>query len=107
MTIEHQAIPGPAPRGRGGALRAAPSGQPAEQALSYRGVEIRIAVQRTPDYVFGRADLLDGQHYLGRLSIGNPSATPEQVQQRLAALARARVDVSKVLAAAKDAGEAL
>ena len=66
-----------------------------EQAMSYRGVDIRIAVQRTPDYVFGRADLVAGEHYLGRLSIGNPRATPQQIQQRLAALAQARVDIAK------------
>ena len=66
-----------------------------EQAMSYRGVDIRIAVQRTPDYVFGRADLVAGEHYLGRLSIGNPRATPQQIQQRLTALAQARVDIAK------------
>nr|WP_145549434.1 hypothetical protein [Variovorax boronicumulans] len=66
-----------------------------EQSMSYRGVDIRIAVQRTPDYVFGRADLVAGEDYLGRLSIGNPRATPQEIQQRLAALAQARVDIAK------------
>lgn len=61
--------------------------------LKYKGVDIRIRVQRTPDYVFGHADLVDGERYCGRLSIGNPKATPDQVQQRLAALAQARVDI--------------
>ncbi|MGC3983985.1 MAG: hypothetical protein QM777_04215 [Pseudorhodoferax sp.] len=103
MTIEHQAFPGSALPARGGALQGGSSGQLEECALSYRGVDIRIAVQRTPDYVFGRADLVDGQQYLGRLSIGNPSATPEEVQQRLASLAKARVDISKVFSVAKGA----
>lgn len=67
---------------------------PHEQSMSYRGVDIRIAVERTPDYVFGRADLVAGDEYLGRLSIGNPRATPQEVQQRLAALAQARIDIA-------------
>lgn len=64
-----------------------------QTALSYRGVDIRIAVERTPDYVFGQADLVAGNEFLGRLSIGNPKATPQEMQQRLSALAQARVDI--------------
>lgn len=64
-----------------------------QTALSYRGVDIRIAVERTPDYVFGQADLVAGNEFLGRLSIGNPKATPEELRQRLSALAQARVDI--------------
>lgn len=73
--------------------RGAMDGPPHEFPLTYRGVDIRIQVQRTPDYVFGHADLVDGDRYWGRLSIGNPRATSEEVQRRLAALAQARVDV--------------
>ncbi|GHC99413.1 hypothetical protein GCM10007320_56000 [Pseudorhodoferax aquiterrae] len=75
-----------------------------EKSMSYRGVDIRIAVQRTPDYVFGRADLVAGEDYLGRLSIGNPRATPQEIQQRLAALAQARVDIAKAFRGEAQAG---
>jgi hypothetical protein len=50
-------------------------------------------VQRTPDDAFGRADLVSGDRYFGRLSIGNPTSTPAEVHRKLAALAQARVDI--------------
>lgn len=93
MTMQHP-VPNAARHGRPQASGAG-AGLVDEQSWSYRGVDIRIAVERTPDYVFGRADLLAGEHYLGRLSIGNPRATPQEIQQRLAALAQARVDIAK------------
>ena len=101
MAIQH---PVPAPQsGRTPGL-GANSDALQEQSMSYRGVDIRIAVQRTPDYVFGRADLVAGDHYLGRLSIGNPKATPQEIQQRLAALAQARVDIANAFRGAGAAG---
>jgi hypothetical protein len=54
-----------------------------------------IKVQRTPDCVFGQADLIDGERYCGRLAIGNPRTTPDDLRQRLAALAQARVDIMR------------
>ncbi|HZF84498.1 MAG TPA: hypothetical protein VE084_13410 [Burkholderiaceae bacterium] len=59
----------------------------------YRGVDIRIDVERTPDCTFGRADLFEDTQFRGRLSIGSPDATPEDVANRLARLARAKVDI--------------
>lgn len=59
----------------------------------YRGVDIRIDVERTPDCTFGRADLFEDAQFRGRLSIGSPDATPEDVASRLADLARAKVDI--------------
>ena len=93
MAIQHPA-PAPAAPRPGRTPGGAGSDPLQEQSMSYRGVDIRIAVQRTPDYVFGRADLVAGDQYLGRLSIGNPKATPQEIQQRLAALAQARVDIT-------------
>jgi hypothetical protein len=92
MTIElrNGHLPGSPHR----AIKQGPS-EPLQTSLIYKGVNICIAVQRTPDYVFGQADLVDGEQYIGRLSIGNPKATPEHVQQRLSALAEARVDIIK------------
>ncbi|HVR52052.1 MAG TPA: hypothetical protein VMS38_20115 [Pseudorhodoferax sp.] len=104
MTIEQKVSPGSGLWPSGTAAQVEPAESVEEQALLYRGVDIRIAVQRTPDYVFGRADLVDGQRYLGRLSIGNPSATPEEIQQRLAALAQARVDIARAFRVGGDAG---
>ncbi len=59
----------------------------------YRGVEIRIDVQRTPECTFGRADLFEDDQFRGRLSIGSPDASPEDIAERLAYLARAKVDI--------------
>lgn len=92
MTIELQqagqpTASGPAPGGADGPPRAHP--------LTYKGVDIMIEVQRTPDCVFGHADLVEGDRYCGRLSIGNPRTTPEDVRRRLAALAQARVDIMR------------
>lgn len=91
MTIELRQAGQPAPSGNQGRQHA--DQPPSAVPLTYKGFDIRIQVQRTPDYVFGHADLVDGERYCGRLSIGNPKATPEEVQQRLAALAQARVDI--------------
>jgi hypothetical protein len=94
MTIELRQQGQPAPQGT---VRDDTGGQQPAIPLTYKGVDIRIQVQRTPDYVFGHADLVDGDRYCGRLSIGNPRATPDQVQQRLAALAQARVDILRCM----------
>ena len=59
----------------------------------YRGVDIRIDVERTPECTFGRADLFEDAQFRGRLSIGSPDATPEDLARRLADLARAKVDI--------------
>jgi hypothetical protein len=69
-----------------------PSGA-APSPSHYRGVDIRIDVQRTPHCTFGRADLFEDAEFRGRLSIGSPDATPEDVAKRLAHLARAKVDI--------------
>lgn len=90
MTIELQT---PGSQLRPATQHHASQGPACALRLSYRGVEIHIHVERTPDYVFGRVDLVDGDRYCGRLSIGNPKATPDEVQHRLAALAQARVDI--------------
>jgi hypothetical protein len=80
-------------------------GSQVEDLLKYRGVDIHIAVQRTPDYVFGRADLVSGDRYFGRLSVGNPKCSPAEVQKRLAALAQARVDILKAAEGSMSAQE--
>jgi hypothetical protein len=98
MTIELRQQGQPALRETG---RQLVDGQQRDVPLKYKGVDIRIQVQRTPDYVFGHADLVDGDRYCGRLSIGNPKATPDQVQQRLAALAQARVDILRSMQRAR------
>lgn len=66
---------------------------PSPSPSHYRGVDIRIDVERTPDCTFGRADLFEDAEFRGRLSIGSPRATPEDVANRLARLARAKVDI--------------
>ena len=56
-------------------------------------MDIRIDVECTPECTFGRADLFEDAQFRGRLSIGSPRATPEDVANRLSDLARAKVDI--------------
>ena len=65
--------------------------------IAYRGMSIRMVVAPTPDCVYGQADLLENDQFRGRLALGSPRATPEEIQQRLSLLARARVDVWRTL----------
>lgn len=99
MTIElHGPSPDEPDRDTGQKGRPDTSPTSTSASLQHRGINIQINVQRTPNYVFGQADLLEGKEFRGRLAIGSPKATPEQVHERLATLAVARAEIMKCAA---------
>lgn len=89
MTVSH--IGGLVPSAAGAGI------DQADRSQTYRGIDIRIHTEQTPESCWGRADLFDGPRFRGRLSIGDPKATPMALCERLAALAQARIEIWRAM----------
>ena len=69
-------------------------------SFSYRGVTVRLQIERARGHVFGHADLLADGEFMGRVSLGS-ARSPGEVRDRLRCLAKAKVDLTHTVRAAE------
>ena len=60
--------------------------------IRYRGILIRIRLDRDGDNIFGHADLFADNAFKARLSLGSTRRRPKEVLDRLRCLAKSKVD---------------
>ena len=61
--------------------------------IDYRGVSIKIKVERKRSGLYGHADLFAGDAFKGRIAIGAMRCDPADLSTRLRIIAKSKVDV--------------